>query len=586
MGNQLLLLMLLLALVCPVGAATLIDQAYTNGRLDLATAQLYQAMEAREPESVPAELRGMPTRATCGTPALVTAVQFSRQLGDSYSQALAKVLARPSADYHVISPSRHFRIHYDISGSDGVDPEDTNANGYPDYVDAVAATLDSTWTLQVESLAFNAPPTDGILGGGPEYDVYIEDLGRGRYYGLTYPEGSGATTTSYLVIDNNYTDSIYRETRGLDALHVTVAHEFNHSIQFGYYQGSDGIWWQEATSTWMEDVAYPAVNDYLQYIASFLLNPEYALNSGAPELHIYGAALFAHFLDQHYGRDLIRRIWAEIGARANANLDHFDRVVRTVAAGGMGTATSEFAVWNYFTGTRYRRGYYHEGDKYPTSKRVELQVGSTATDTALLHEGTVDHLGSTFLSFQPQVQQSGGIRIQLPPSQGQWLAKVLLVSRDSVEVHQVTGNAALVPSWSQYTNVVVVLTETDLDGWAFPYSLSVTYDPDLIDAPPPEALALGPSFPNPFLPDQGGLATIPFDLSQASLAGSLSIYSADGNLVWQRQLGQRAARSFVEEWDGGNSAGRPVSSGVYYCVLQTDHGKAVRTMAVVRGTSE
>ena len=36
---------------------------------------------------------------------------------------------------------------------------------------------------------------------------------------------------------------------------MTIAHEFHHAIQFGYYANFDGSWWQESTSTWMEEVA-------------------------------------------------------------------------------------------------------------------------------------------------------------------------------------------------------------------------------------------------------------------------------------------------------------------------------------------
>ena len=89
-------------------------------------------------------------------------------------------------------------------------------------------------------------------------------------YGFTYPERAGRTSSSYLEIDNDYANPIYQQTKGLDALRVTIAHEFHHAIQFGYYQGSDSIWWQESTSTWMEEVVYPDVDDYLQYLPSFL----------------------------------------------------------------------------------------------------------------------------------------------------------------------------------------------------------------------------------------------------------------------------------------------------------------------------
>ena len=77
---------------------------------------------------------------------------------------------------------------------------------------------------------------------------------------------------------------------------MTIAHEFHHAIQFGYYQGSDSIWWQESTSTWMEEVAYPEVDDYLQYLPSFLGSPHRALNSGSrvgADFHIYGTSIFS-----------------------------------------------------------------------------------------------------------------------------------------------------------------------------------------------------------------------------------------------------------------------------------------------------
>ena len=83
-------------------------------------------------------------------------------------------------------------------------------------------------------------------------------------------------TYSYLELDNDYTNPVYQQTKGTDALRVTIAHEFHHAVQFGYYQGTDGVWWQESTSTWMEEVAYPHIDDYLQYLPSFLDVPHRA----------------------------------------------------------------------------------------------------------------------------------------------------------------------------------------------------------------------------------------------------------------------------------------------------------------------
>ena len=76
-------------------------------------------------------------------------------------------------------------------------------------------------------------------------------------------------------------------------------------------------------------------------------------------------AIFSFFLDQRYGRELNRLIWEELGQRKSVHLDHFDRIIRQVEPGGLGVTMGEFAVWNYFTNTRYRDPYYAEADKYP-----------------------------------------------------------------------------------------------------------------------------------------------------------------------------------------------------------------------------
>ena len=49
----------------------------------------------------------------------------------------------------------------------------------------------------------------------------------------------------------------------------------------------------------MEDVAFPEVDDYLQYLSYFMQRPwqSFEINSRASQVP-YGAAIFAHYLDQ------------------------------------------------------------------------------------------------------------------------------------------------------------------------------------------------------------------------------------------------------------------------------------------------
>jgi hypothetical protein len=556
-------LLVILCWALPAGALT----------LEAEGALLAQVRAAVGLEEGPA-----PDRPFCATPLLMEA---RAALGEDGRRQLAKALQRPALAREHLSPGGHFRIHYELSGRNAVDPADGDNNRVPDYVDTVAATLDQVWELEVGQLGYQAPLSDGGLGGGSEYDVYIVQLGASGAYGYTYPEQGGSRSSSYLELDNDYADPIYTQTRGLEALHATVAHEFFHAIQFGYYQGSDGVWWQEASAVWMEEVAYPEVNDYLQYLSGFLRQPEKSLDSGSSfssDYHIYGAALFAHFLDLRHGRHLIRAIWEELGSRASAGLEHFDRALRREAAGGFSGVMGEFAVWNYFTGSRYRPpSRYPDGEAYP-------QVGATHLNTlakaVAADSGEVDHLGSAYVVLEPRLQP-GGVVIEVQTPRGQWSRQVALVSPDSVEMRPLAGQLRLA-GWDRYDQVVVVLAVTEQSGSNYEYTLAAQYDPDLIDEPVPRISTLAQNYPNPFRPGQQEHTAISFGLSQPSANTALSIFSAEGRLVWRRYLGVRAARTHTEVWDGTNEAGEPVGSGIYYYVLEGEGFRSSRTLAVVR----
>ena len=583
-GMKRFLLIFCLLLPLPTRAKTLVEQAYEAGVLDIETALIYRLQAARDPESIPAEYREVSVRPFCGTPLILQASQARQHLSTGYGRRLAKILARPFTEHEQVSLSGHFRVHYDLTGSKAVNPTDDDDNSVPDYIDEVIRTLDQTWALQVDSLGFKPPPTDGGLGGGPEYDVYIVDLGRGGAYGYTYPEMGGKTTHSYLELDNDYTDLIYSQTRGFDALHVTVAHEFSHGTQFGYYQRNDSVWWQEATSTWMEEVAYPEVDDYLQYVPSFLRSPEKSLDSGnrfSSDFHIYGASIFAHFLDQRYGRFMIRAIWEELGRSENAHLENFDYVIRQEVKSNLAGAMSEFALWNYFTGPRHSQSYYHEGDKYPSVRLRDIHIDTNAPKSLVEYSDEVDHMASTYLHLEPRLK-SGGVTIDFQKERGRWDLQLILASHDTVEMLPVNTIPIHIPGWDRYEDVVLVISETDLSGFAYEYALSVEYDPDLIDAPAPEELRFAQNFPNPFRPEIHLRTVFSFDLDQPSPDTWLSIFTTDGRLVRRYDLGSLPARTYTRAWDGTNSDGELVGSGLYYYMLQAAGKRAVRTLAVLR----
>ena len=580
MTAKILAVLLLFAL--PIQAKTLIEAAYESGELDLETALIYQVLSVRAPDQLPAMYQESGGLAVCGTPHLVQAMSAAPNLSADYQTRLGKLARRRTdAQHTLLSPSGRFRIHYDTEGRHAVSPRDDDANGIPDYIDLALVVLDSTWVLEVEQLGYNPPPSDNGLGGGDEYDVYVIDIG-GRYYGYAYPEKSGTTTYSHLEIDNNFTDLDYKQTRGLDALRVTIAHEFHHAIQFGYYAGQDGSWWQESTSTWMEEVAYPHIDDYLQYLTYFLSEPQRALNSGPyGSLHTYGSAIFSHFLNQRYSRELNRLIWEELGQRKSVHLDHFDHVIRQVEPGGLGVTMGEFAVWNYFTKNRHRGAYYAEGDKYPTvpTRDIAVTAETVVRDTSLLSA-----TGSVYLRLKPQLR-SGGVDLFFDADRGAWRRHLLLIGPDSLSVQFVSEPTIRVTSWDQFDEIVLVATSAERTGLAYQHFFAAQFDPDLTDPDQPAALAtlLKPNYPNPFHPGDHSHTRLAFDLAFPSRNTRLALFSANGALIWEQDLGERAARAdHAVLWDGRNAAGNLVASGIYHLLLEADGTAAKRTIAVVR----
>ncbi|MCK5521083.1 MAG: hypothetical protein KAI81_08215, partial [Candidatus Marinimicrobia bacterium] len=118
------------------------------------------------------------------------------------------------------------------------------------------------------------PPVDQI--SAPETDVYVSNLGNGDY-GWTNPENGVPTTsrthdyTAYIQIHSTFDGSNFY-TKGYEALKVTCAHEYFHVVQLGYglWDWTDEeIWFLEASSVWMEERAFPEVNDYFQYFYTY-----------------------------------------------------------------------------------------------------------------------------------------------------------------------------------------------------------------------------------------------------------------------------------------------------------------------------
>jgi hypothetical protein len=137
------------------------------------------------------------------------------------------------------------------------------------------------------------------------------------------------------VVDEDMREWEDAELTRLEALRVTVAHEYNHVLQFTYDSLSFGssLWMFESTATWAEERVYPAIDDYLTYVPSYATSTSKPLTQNDGGLRVYGAAMWNHYLDGTSGPQLIREAWEDLDLVTPA---HFAPAAYDSALGGDG----------------------------------------------------------------------------------------------------------------------------------------------------------------------------------------------------------------------------------------------------------
>jgi len=255
---------------------------------------------------------------------------------------------RPVLAEAYTSPSGHFLIHYDSVGSDKA-PSQIDLypeNGIPDYIEEVGLIADLTRETLVDLMGFR-PEIDDSDG---KYDIYIVNLGSSfsAAYGWNYTDDDdGIEGTSWVEIDNDYIENSY-STHGLQAMKVTVAHEFFHAIQRAYHEKSSGTYieggitsvnysyFYEFSSMWIEDVIVPEGNDYLHFLSSsedsrrFFSNPEQKFS----DTDGYSVALYGHYLssiiedlDDGKLNTIIREVWEKFSDELLDPIDALNAVL-------------------------------------------------------------------------------------------------------------------------------------------------------------------------------------------------------------------------------------------------------------------
>ncbi len=509
----------------------------------------------------------------CGLPAVSFALHNRATLSPALQAALRAVMTR--SERETSRSDGRFRVHYDTSASSPNTPAmlDASHQRIPgtaeEFVDSVFSVLRYVVHVEVDSLGYPFPPSDGTLGGGPEYDVYI--LGNLGAYAYTDPDSissDGGLSTTSMSIDRDFSFVTPDANKGLPALRVTIAHEFHHAIQIGRY----GYWvshpfFYEITSVWLEDFVYPGVNDYLNYVASTrgqFRNPGVIFDSNDDIM--YSRGIWGKFIARKYGVDEMRRTWEEI--RSMPPLQAIDAALRLPEyRSTFQNAFAEWSLWNFFTGPRNNPAlYYSEGALFPGMTEEPIVFSPPSRGVA----GSLQNLASAYYQIANGPDTLHLVLSNLNFS-GELNANPLLPTETDFLY---TLNTRRVDDTYQPTSAGISYKFSSPDNQVQWWSWAVVGAN--VGVPPYSEEA---AFPNPFMADGRERVYIPAD----GASGNLSIYSSAMDLIYHAT--QSSALYFgkrVFSWDGTTDKQAPARSGIYIYVLSLPGHTATGKIALVR----
>lgn len=569
----------------------MIKADYSTGRLSYEQFLVYNALSIFDPTQLPAnyQLENPDLPIKSGTFIVQQIKANWDHIGSEYQQLLAPYFQRPNLPYAIISRGGKFRIHYTTEGSDRVNPEDSNRNRIPDFVERAAEYFDYSHSVIVDSLGFK-PPAPDSSGKGKYFDIYLVALNRA--YGITYLEevvpGSGSAYSCYIEVDNDFAGF---QTPALPALRVTTAHEYFHAVQVGYYYRDDDVFFMEMCSTWMEDFIYDEVNDYLLYVNNFFNNINYPFYYTNNSWFEYASCLWIHMIVKKYEADFIRKVWELIPKQTAFS------AIQQVLLKYNTTFNEElasFGLWNYFTGSRANlNSYYSEGDLYP---EVELDKDLNLQEETLTFTDQMRKLSSIYYRVYDEIHGNNiGIIVTnfaIPDdnylTSDQDSLKITIVSisdiqkRDSTffrknNLIKLTDNIGIGLNVKEEKNWAAQAVVTDIN---FNNEVIQFFPPFFIYKPENRNF-INNIYPNPLIVGQTDPGIITYVVSEEQ-PGELAIYTAEGRLVIKEEFEASTQNYRIFDWDGMSDNGELVSSGIYLVLLRVGGAVDMKKLAVVR----
>jgi len=508
----------------------------------------------------------------CATPLIM---EFEALRGDLRGDVVATIDAYldPLADQDRISyfsPSGFFRLNYVTGGADAVPPGDANGNAVPDFVELVAEYMDYSLDFECNQLGFQTPP---FQADAAYMSVYMADLD--GVYGYTQPISYPSGMTR-ITLDNDfigYPPNNDPDGDALGAAKVTCAHEFKHSTQYAGSFWSEGGW-VEVDATWMEEIAYPQVDDYLNYLpfGSPIADPDVPLDGGSTGTGSYEDCVWQHYQSERFDVQFVVDLWEHRKThQSQTMMDSYEEIFL-----GRGidliTAWNEFTTWNFATGARFLTGEgYNDAELYPAGSPQRTIYSYPNT-----YNGSVSHLAANFVRGLFVDDPGKRIRVTFNGADNGRMTLGVVINESYVShagamyfVELDANNDAVFEApydLGGVYSVGIIVGNAEKSGASRSFSLTV----DKVDASSTPvgdlvpAFAITGNYPNPFNP----ATSIQFSLG-GSAATRLEVFDLAGRKVRTLLDATLDAGQHTVMWNGQDDAGRGVASGTYVAKLRS-----------------
>jgi hypothetical protein len=460
-------------------AAALGDDAPGQVPPEAALEAAEHALDPGAPADDAAAVPSAPTSADVSLALRDLALALPRLDGAERRRAKA-ILARPTDNRDPIGDSysvpeatpfctAHFCVHYVTSGKDAPSLVDLGGvPGVPDFVEKIDIAAETSYAVENGPIGWQPAKPDGSLGGSSLTDIYLVNVGGEGLFGYTAPDPPPAQTCrrscfAYLVMDNDFSEAEFGYPDPQVPLEVTIAHEYNHVLQFRQDARTDG-WLFESTAVWTEELVFPNANDYINsYLKAFARTPQVPVTDfdGAHGLRIYGLGTFNHFLStvRGYGPGVVVDAWS-LAPKASPKdfaADALDRSIDKHRGPSLGAEFVRFAAAT----AEWRSLPFPDAAAYPDVTR-KGSLGKSGRGKRV----TLDHMAYRLLN----VRGAGGKPLKLRLSAGGIRAGVALVGRDDDTGQVVTKveylgkggrGAVTLPAPGNYERVTAVVVNAD-----------------------------------------------------------------------------------------------------------------------------